>query len=709
MNDSTCKAYYQSQFSRYASTQDDVAAVDECLHDFLDGKPAGKYTQRERAVGLLGATFWWVPQLLDQSSLASVAMSRVLWVHDEVDTDLLDHWAKHHPEQLKWALRYSRLFMRADSSTIVHLRQFATNPAWQDFFTVCDQLLAELDLLDELIDEAEQRLKSLSLVELLSYLSVMAYSGLETDASSAQRNWTIYERIIQRKLKRCTVRDFHLTEKILGKSLKKHLSPLLFPGSGSREKCIDYLTYLAALIAALEQRLEREADIEQFCFNSAIDYQWRAEQLILFEPSDEHSQRWRSTERKAYLLWQYWLNRALVDFVASGLADKVIGSADNAESNQNAMLKTFRDQLVMREIFGFDDKLLIGNGQPVDLFRVMLAAELSSAFFDKEFVQPYRKYAKESASVMALGRLAFEGLLSGENRFPMTWSELPAKIKRIRSWTVSDEHPQGDAAAAKSILDFWTVDLRQLADQIREKPRAPVPRLSEQPFYRIGKYSFQFPWIAGQQNNLVAAVNALRRIDSRRPELRNETMRVESRLADSMRRTGFNVVTGYQPPVGEEGDAGEVDLICHLDGIVLLLEVKSGFIRSSLSEVWQHRTNTLRKAARQLKRKQAVLEHLLLTDTKLRDVLGLNDMSQSLTLHAWIVDTSIDCDGELIDGYRVVSREVMEVALMDQKHFLSSSEQELNPEHQTLYPNSFSAQAFVDVINGEQIWQDLLS
>lgn len=135
----------------------------------------------------------------------------------------------------------------------------------------------------------------------------------------------------------------------------------------------------------------------------------------------------------------------------------------------------------------------------------------------------------------ALGRLAFEGLLQGENRFPMTWSALPAKVRRIRAWTVSDEHPAGDADAAKAILQFWTSDLQALSAQLKQTPNKPTPRLYERPFYKIGRYSFQFPWVAGRQNSLTAAVNNLRRVEQRRPELRGETDRVST---SSPRRSG---------------------------------------------------------------------------------------------------------------------------------------------------------------------------
>lgn len=142
----------------------------------------------------------------------------------------------------------------------------------------------------------------------------------------------------------------------------------------------------------------------------------------------------------------------------------------------------------------------------------------------------------------------------------------------------------------------------------------PAPRLYEQPFYKIGRYSFQFPWVGAQQNNLTAAINNLRRVNARRADVQAETQRVELALAESFRLQGFVVEVGYRPPVTGDEDAGEVDLICQRDGLLLLIEVKSGYIRSTTHEVWLHRTNTLRKAAWQLRRKRHAVARALLLE-----------------------------------------------------------------------------------------------
>lgn len=339
---------------------------------------------------------------------------------------------------------------------------------------------------------------------------------------------------------------------------------------------------------------------------------------------------------------------------------------------------------------------------------MLLASELNSVFFQKEFIQPFQSHLRESGVLsQALGRLAMNGMLSGENRFPMTWSEEPEKIRRITGWTVCDEHPKGCAGSAKAILTFWTSDFKALSQQLKLQPRMPAPRLYEQPFYKIGRYSFQFPWVGAQQNNLTAAINNLRRVNARRADAQAETQRVELALAESLRQRGFAVEVGYRPAVTDDDDAGEVDLICHLDGVVLLLEVKSGYIRSTTHEVWLHRTNTLRKAAWQLRRKQVAARTALIVDQELRSRLGYHGHEPGADMRSWIVDTSIELDGQSVDGFRVVSREALEVVLRDEKQLLRPIDQLEEGIQDSLFPDGFTAGRFVAVVESDEPWKGI--
>ena len=174
-----------------------------------------------------------------------------------------------------------------------------------------------------------------------------------------------------------------------------------------------------------------------------------------------------------------------------------------------------------------------------------------------------------------------------------------------------------------------------------------------------------------------------------------------------MRERGFAVVVGYQPERTEHEDPGEVDLICYRDEVVLLLEVKSGYIRSSPHEVWLHRTNTLRKAAWQLRRKRVAVIDALARDGQLRTNLGCAAEHPGSRLHAWIVDTSIELDQQMVDGFMVVSLEALQVILRDERSLLCQGEQSPEDNDDTMFPGGFTAARFVAVVEAGEVWADL--
>ncbi|MDH1056131.1 NERD domain-containing protein [Aquipseudomonas alcaligenes] len=708
-----CRQHYQSVYERNQPALSKGRALDESLHHFLDQRPAGKnLSALDRATGLASAPFWHDAEAVAQSELASLALSRVLHFDNAVSAELLLELASHAPDTLRWAIRYSKLFERTASPLWLALRAALVGGEWQVFFGVCDRLLDQLKPFDELIGNAEKQLEHLSLLELISYLSVLAYQAFAEDAPDDRsgQQWQVYNRIILRKLQACPEEDFRLNESRLGQSLKRHLAPVIFPelSTADAARCRENLEWLAVLIAATQERIDYEGSIDWFCFDPECRYQLKPGESVIYNQSEAGTERWQRTGRKSDLLWHYWMNRAVQAFIDSGMAEQVIGKPENHELNQLAYIKAMRSELQLQQIYGLTDRLSLGDGTQVQLHHVLLASELTSVFFKGHFIQPFQRYLQEHGMLAhALGRLAMDGLLSGENRFPMTWSEEEEKIRRIKGWTVSEDYPRGSADSAKAILKFWTSDLKALSQQLKQQPGMPAPRLYEQPFYKIGRYSFQFPWVGAQQNNLTAAINNLRRVNARRADVQTETQRVELALAESLRQRGFAVEVGYRPPVTEEDDAGEVDLICQQDGVLLLMEVKSGYIRSTTHEVWLHRTNTLRKAAWQLRRKRIAVAKALVADQDLRFRLGYHGQHPEADLRAWIVDTSIELDGQSVDGFRVVSREALEVILRDEKQLLRPMGQLDEGGQHSLFPDGFTAGRFVAVVESDELWRGI--
>jgi hypothetical protein len=150
-----------------------------------------------------------------------------------------------------------------------------------------------------------------------------------------------------------------------------------------------------------------------------------------------------------------------------------------------------------------------------------------------------------------------------------------------------------------------------------------------------------------------------------------------------------------------------------------VIEVKSTFLRRSEKDAWLHGTTTLRKAGLQLRRKLVAIEAALRSDTALSGALGLDAQVPQPAARGWIIDTSIEQDHERFSGFLKVSVEEVLIALRDDRHLLDdplglasgrgteTQESDLAPvrEKRTLYPDGFTAPRFVEVVEGEAVWQ----
>jgi len=129
----------------------------------------------------------------------------------------------------------------------------------------------------------------------------------------------------------------------------------------------------------------------------------------------------------------------------------------------------------------------------------------------------------------------------------------------------------------------------------------------------------------------------------RRNEARAETQRIETQLGAKLEKRGFKVVLNWNPPVEPGGNAGEVDVIC-----------------------------------------------------------------------GWIVDTSVECDHQRFGGFLKVSLEELLIALNDDRHLLHDPDglfaqrtPAARAEPQSLYPQGFSAQRLIEVVEAQAVWDGI--
>ena len=548
--------------------------------------------------------------------------------------------------------------------------------------------------------------------------------GTGTDLQVA---WNAINDLLAWKLEGAEASSLKLTDADIGRSVATHLRPILFEaGHGAAAVVLHRLSVFHDLVAAqieLNEFVDRSA--HAFSYDDSIRFVRQGDRLEIVELDPAARTAWQRDGRKLERLHGYWFHRAVDAFVAYVAADPArwaIGRPENGDANRLAWIRALQAQLRLREVYGVADAVATDSGEQVDLFQALLSLSLMSAFFLGDFLAAFATRLDATAGwIGALQRLAIDGLREGlQNRLPLTWSGRDAKVAKITGWTVTAAQPHGDARMASAILDFWTYDLVAMSAQFKGDAPGLRPHFYERPVLKFGATLVQLPWIVGMQNNSTAAINNLRRLGERRSQARDETQRTEAALARLLESRGFTTLLNWKPPRDEE-DPGEVDVIATLGQHLFVLEVKSTFLRRSPQEAWLHASSTLRKAGRQLKRKLDAVSRAIGSDLEFRTSLGLTEPPVPQHQHGWIVDTCIECDHQRFAGFLKVSIEEVLIALRDDRHLLNdpagllsgacgadnSAEDDLRPGEWTLYPEGFSVERFIEVIETEAVWDEV--
>ncbi len=720
-----CQKSYEDRYDQFLkSGYSYIAATEACAHYYLDGKPFTKgLTPLCRSMAFWNCGFWKnIPAAGFETKVVALALGRA--IHFGISNIyVLERIIQTAPELLKRGIRYSQLFLHPQSPLWPIIQRISPNTSedFKDFLRVCDRLREILQTHDKIIKKLQFQLAELTVFEFLLYESLFAFKELVQEPTNAmEKNVERYQfdqeildvlnQLLVWKLKTRPEKDFQLTDWYIAKSLRQHLMPLIFPVEGSFNSCIHNLKVFSSLIQAMIDRNKFwSGSITSFSFDDDYCYRFDEDQLTIYPKQVPKESDWDRNGKKMRVLHQYWFNRALIEYAYSNLEIKPFGTSENDAWNRVAYIKASQVFLQLVEIFGIDSEFELPNGKRVDLFRAILSLEFLSAFFNASFIAPFKSYYKISGNwLKALGQLSMDGLLNGQNRFPLTWSETAQKANKIKSWTVSDTHPQGNLKEAEAILTFWSNDLIKLAKSLKKQPSMTVPEFHEQPILKLGCYSFQLPWLTAVQNNSTAAINNLRRIGSRRLGRKDETHHIEQRLGELFEKKGFTVVRSYQPEKINNENPGEIDLLCYLEGHLFILEIKSTYIRKTQQDAWIHYTNALRKAAQQLRRKKKAVLSALNNDEDLRRNLRIYDQKNSTIIHAWIVDTSIEYDQAIIDGFLKVSLEGLIVIIRNDQHLLRGVlMKNKNLNIIDLFPQGFSARRFAEIVETGDLWSFL--
>jgi Holliday junction resolvase-like predicted endonuclease len=736
-------SYYDDLFARLRVEGVTVpVAVERAATAYLDGKPrlAGKkkLTKKERdSLFLASDVVKECPSDSWHGEAMVLALARYFGQEAVAVDGLAIRLAHEAPDALIRAIRYSGLVLNPGSPRRSEVEQAATaSEAVAELCRILDLFgVAHRERVADL-DAQKAALAELSVFDLLIYASLYAFEVLvprdfqtmepsTPSGSTLQRAWDAINDLLAWKLAGANSASLQLTDASIGRSVAKHLRPILFEaGNASSSEAHGNLRSFHALMAAqveLNEFTERSA--EAFCYDDGIRFERYGARLEIVEVDPSERIAWQNDGRKLERLHGYWFHRAIdtyVEQVASDPAKWSIGQPENAEANRVAWLRALQSRLRLREAYGVDEQVTTESGNTVDTFQALLSLNLMSAFFLRDFLAAFADRLKASRNwVVALQRLTLDGLREGlQNRLPLTWSDRDSKVTNITGWTATPSEPKGNPRAASAIIDFWAYDMVALAGRLQRNEPGLHPHLFERPVLKFGATLIQLPWVVGLQNNSTAAINNLIRLGARRGQARDEAGRVEACLARLFEARGFKTLLNWQPPHDVEG-AGEVDLIAVLGDLLLVIEVKSTFLRRSQREAWLHATTTLRKAGHQLQRKIEAVARAIAWDSELHALLNLTGPHVPIHRHGLIVDTSIECDHRRFSGFLKVSVEELLIALRDDRHLLNDpiglfdltyrpgkmDDIDTIPAGWTLYPTGFSPERFVEVIETGAVWE----
>lgn len=743
-NENTAGGYFDRLYARERAAGAVPSLARAQLFDaYLDGKPA-ETGSRKLSRADRDRLFWDSKAAAEcvaedwQTVSGQLALVRYL-SQDKVDkAELLDGLARSVPDALVLAVRRSALVSRPESPHQRALREAAVHSdALAELCRVLDIFEQGRALRQDELSRCQAPFETLSAIELLAWASLYAFEELVPHALGAsaaieqtgigvEQAWDAINEMLIWKLRTAQPDTLSWGDEDVAQVVGPLFQPWLFPeqppSEAQQQRYADFHIWVAAQIEWLEFM---SRSVDAFCYDDAIRFQRRDQVLEIVRVDAVARAAWQRDTRKLWRLRGYWFARAFDVFARSDMAHQCIGLPENEDDNRLAWIKALATRMRLEEVYGVGAQIRAEGGRSMDVFQALLAQELTAIFFLRDFVAAFCEHAQACGHWLpALGRLALQGMLEGlQNRLPFTWSDRGAKVWRITGWTVTPEQRQGSAEAAQTILDFWTYDMPALAKRLQRGEPGLAPRLFERPVLRFGRSYVQLPWIGAFQNNDSAAINNLRRLGARRREARDETQRIESKLSAQLEARGFRVVLNWMPPA-EFSHAGEVDVLAARDGQLFVLELKSTFLRESMREAWLHASTTLRKAGHQLtKKRAAVLAVLAQPESMLWQALGLAAEPAEADVHAWIVDTSIECDHQRFSGCLKLSLEELLIALRDERDWLSdplglrlaglakledgwadteASERRLD----TLYPHGFDAMRLVEVITTEAVWRE---
>lgn len=671
------KNYYEEKFEHLALELSVEKAKEKIVKELL-------YKSTQPKIGLIKNKFdmFWQSNFIKlltvdevQSENYILALSQYLRFGG-VDKNVCVNYLKLDVQSFILAVRQSGLILQSDHNSwnvLKEIDQEIQIDALHIFFQTVKHLQSQYKHRLEIYEEIKNTI-NVGQITAMAFGSLYAYQYLipnqdyfahlpyqfdSTENNSAETVWKAFDHIVKTSRKNTK----KLTEQSLALALRNKLMPFLI-GEGMSVLLQDQYEFYKKLVAIKIEILNYKRNVlESFCFDKQVNYKLNNSELI-YTNTKEKKDNW--SEKNALLI-SYWLGVGAEKLLKSDAIYSLINTGDNLEANAIALSKAFGIQEQLAQVYGITEFSI--NNQKLNAFETMITMTLSQAHYLKDHIEKFMRFLPNSEDKLdALTQLTMHGFVIGENRMPFTFAKREEKIKRMSSWV------QGASNNIKKkkmdeILSFWSCDLYDNDD---------VSTFQQKPFYKIDDFIFQFPWLTAYQNLNTTMTNYFRKLHKNRFELKGETNQIELTLAEKMHHLGFEVFPQLVP---EFKDVGEIDLIAIHGNHVIVAEVKSTYIRSSIQEIYEYKNFTLNKASYQLDKKVEYIKKYFLKEF-------FDDISK-VVLHTWIIDTTLEFDHEYFGDHLKVSLDEVIITsncesefmqkLVDEQFYIEKDEVKIDP------------------------------
>ncbi|UOB53656.1 NERD domain-containing protein [Acinetobacter junii] len=471
-------------------------------------------------------------------------------------------------------------------------------------------------------------------------IDCIPYQYDKSEDNSSETIWKAFEEIIKNARKNKVV----INEKMIFRTFEKKYFPIITGENIENELVDDYETFKMMVAIKVELHNFKRNVLQSYSFNKKIDYFVKKGEFV--HVSDVENDNWYI---KNSINLAYWNHIGVLEYIKSDLFSASDLIAMSSDRGIGIISNIFGIIQQLKQVYGIDEIYI--NEKSISIFDALLVQTSIKMHSINEHLSIYENLLESYDSYEAQMIMFVSGLKSQQLKLPLLYSTILNRCSKQFSLLYGGSK-KGKLQRIHDVYEFWSCDLKNTMEDFS---------FSHKPFLKIDDIIFQFPWISGVQNINTSVVNYLRKLHKNRLELKKETSHIELRLGSFFEKVGFKVFCSYNPLVG---DSGEIDLIAIYKNHVIVVEVKSTYIRSSIQEIYEYRNFTLNKAAYQLTKKVEYVKSEFICNY-LKNI-------EDVKVHSWIVDTTLEFDHEYFDNHLKISLDEIIITLNGDTDFMSS-------------------------------------